>query len=108
MGQRDVMIAKVAEAVPISCQACGGVLSQVKQWPPLRFRCQIGDAYTDEALAAEQDRPPTRQSAWPCGSSGSVWCSAKRWRKMRAAAGATQPLRVIINVQENCTNISKY
>jgi two-component system chemotaxis response regulator CheB len=49
------LIAKVAEAVPISCPACGGVLSQVKHGPPLRFRCQIGHAYTDEALATEQE-----------------------------------------------------
>ncbi|PND25956.1 chemotaxis protein CheB [Sinorhizobium sp. M4_45] len=45
----------IADPVPISCPACGGVLSQIKNWPPLRFRCQVGHAYTSEALAAETE-----------------------------------------------------
>ncbi|WP_322883597.1 chemotaxis protein CheB (plasmid) [Sinorhizobium medicae] len=45
----------IADPVPISCPACGGVLSQIKSWPPLRFRCQVGDAYTSEALVAESE-----------------------------------------------------
>ncbi|MQW55040.1 chemotaxis protein CheB [Sinorhizobium meliloti] len=45
----------IANPVPISCPACGGVLSQIKSWPPLRFRCQVGHAYTSEALAAESE-----------------------------------------------------
>jgi two-component system, chemotaxis family, protein-glutamate methylesterase/glutaminase len=44
-----------AEPVALSCPACGGVLSQVKRWPPLRFRCQVGHAYTAEALTAEKE-----------------------------------------------------
>ncbi len=48
-------VAKIADTAPISCPACGGVLSQVKSWPPLRFRCQVGHAYTSEALASETD-----------------------------------------------------
>jgi two-component system chemotaxis response regulator CheB len=43
---------KFADPVAMSCPACGGVLSQVRRWPPLRFRCQVGHAYTAEALAA--------------------------------------------------------
>lgn len=47
--------AKFADPAPLSCPACGGVLSQIKRWPPLRFRCQVGHAYTAEALATEQE-----------------------------------------------------
>ncbi|AUX74784.1 chemotaxis protein CheB [Sinorhizobium fredii] len=48
-------IATIADAVPLSCPACGGVLSQMKSWPPLRFRCQVGHAYTSDTLAAESE-----------------------------------------------------
>ena len=48
-------IASIADAVPLSCPSCGGVLSQIKSWPPLRFRCQVGHAYTSETLAAESE-----------------------------------------------------
>ncbi|ACB97369.1 chemotaxis protein CheB [Beijerinckia indica] len=42
--------AKIADVVPLSCPACGGVLSQLKIGLPLRFRCQTGHAYTAETL----------------------------------------------------------
>ncbi|MBV9826550.1 MAG: chemotaxis protein CheB [Alphaproteobacteria bacterium] len=48
------VVAKFAHAVPLSCPACGGVLSEVNR-SPLRFRCQVGHAYTAEALAAEKE-----------------------------------------------------
>ncbi len=41
--------------VGLSCPGCGGVLSQMKSAPPLRFRCQVGHGYTGETLAAEQE-----------------------------------------------------
>jgi two-component system, chemotaxis family, protein-glutamate methylesterase/glutaminase len=46
---------KFADPVPLSCPACGGVLSQVKRWPPLRFRCQVGHSYTAEALSTAKE-----------------------------------------------------
>jgi two-component system, chemotaxis family, protein-glutamate methylesterase/glutaminase len=46
---------RLANPVPLSCPACGGVLSQIRRSPPLRFRCQVGHAYTAEALASEQE-----------------------------------------------------
>jgi two-component system, chemotaxis family, protein-glutamate methylesterase/glutaminase len=46
---------RLANPVPLSCPDCGGVLSQMRSAPPLRFRCQVGHAYTAEALAAEQE-----------------------------------------------------
>ena len=39
----------------LSCPACGGVLSQMRRSPPLRFRCQVGHGYTAETLASEQE-----------------------------------------------------
>lgn len=48
------VLARFADPVPLSCPACGGVLSQVKR-PPLRFRCQVGHSYTAEALATEKE-----------------------------------------------------
>lgn len=44
-----------ADPVPLSCPACGGVLAQIKRWPPTRFRCQVGHSYTAEALATQQE-----------------------------------------------------
>jgi two-component system chemotaxis response regulator CheB len=47
--------ARLGNPVALSCPACGGVLSQVRRSPPLRFRCQVGHVYTSEALATEQE-----------------------------------------------------
>lgn len=44
----------LANPVPLSCPACGGVLSQIRRAPPLRFRCQVGHAYSAEILECEQ------------------------------------------------------
>lgn len=49
------VITKIADPVTISCPACGGVLSQIRRGPPLRFRCQVGHAYTAETLANEKE-----------------------------------------------------
>jgi two-component system chemotaxis response regulator CheB len=46
---------RLGNPVPLSCPACNGVLSQVRRSPPLRFRCQVGHAYTAEALVSEQE-----------------------------------------------------
>lgn len=45
---------KFATPVALTCPSCRGVLSEVRQ-PPLRYRCQVGHAYTAEALEAEQE-----------------------------------------------------
>jgi two-component system, chemotaxis family, protein-glutamate methylesterase/glutaminase len=45
----------VARPSPLTCPGCGGVLSQINAGPPLRFRCQVGHAYTADALAGEQE-----------------------------------------------------
>jgi two-component system, chemotaxis family, protein-glutamate methylesterase/glutaminase len=41
---------QIADPSALSCPDCGGVLSEVCNEHPLRFRCQIGHAYTAEVL----------------------------------------------------------
>src|SRR5215475_10317457 len=48
-------LAPLADPVALTCPGCGGVLSEVKGAHPLRFRCQVGHAYTADALAKEQE-----------------------------------------------------
>jgi two-component system chemotaxis response regulator CheB len=48
-------LASIANPAPLTCPACGGVLSTLKAGPPLRFRCQVGHAFTAEVLAREQE-----------------------------------------------------
>ncbi len=47
-------IMEFADPAPLSCPACSGVLSQVRDGRPLRYRCQVGHAYTAQALDAVQ------------------------------------------------------
>ena len=46
---------QIADPSPLTCPSCGGVLSALKVDHPLRFRCQVGHAYTADALAKEQE-----------------------------------------------------
>lgn len=48
-------LAAMAEPVALTCPACGGVLSEVKQARPMRFRCQVGHAFSADVLAKEQE-----------------------------------------------------
>jgi two-component system, chemotaxis family, protein-glutamate methylesterase/glutaminase len=43
---------KIADPSALSCPDCFGVLSEIRGEQPLRFRCQIGHAYTADVLAA--------------------------------------------------------
>lgn len=45
----------IASPSPLSCPDCHGVLSEVRGGVPLRYRCQIGHAYTAETLVAHGD-----------------------------------------------------
>jgi two-component system, chemotaxis family, protein-glutamate methylesterase/glutaminase len=47
-------IETIADPVALSCPNCGGVLSQLRT-KPLRFRCQVGHAFSAEVLAKEQE-----------------------------------------------------
>jgi two-component system chemotaxis response regulator CheB len=48
-------LASMADPVALTCPACGGVLSEVTDARPMRFRCQVGHAYTIDARAKEQE-----------------------------------------------------
>jgi two-component system chemotaxis response regulator CheB len=45
----------LGDPIPLSCPSCGGVLSHIRSGPPLRFRCQVGHAFTAEVLEEEQE-----------------------------------------------------
>jgi two-component system chemotaxis response regulator CheB len=57
MGERidSEILRKIANPVPLTCPGCGGVLSEVQSGKPLRFRCQVGHAYSADAVAKEQE-----------------------------------------------------
>lgn len=46
---------RIADPSPVTCPQCGGVLSAVRNAKPLRFRCQVGHAYTADVVAKEQE-----------------------------------------------------
>lgn len=50
------LLRNIADPSAITCPDCGGVLSEVRQQHPLRYRCQIGHAYTAEQLVSDSDR----------------------------------------------------
>jgi two-component system chemotaxis response regulator CheB len=57
----SLQLRQIASPCTLPCPSCGGVLSEVNEPEPLRFRCQIGHAYTAECLDHELDEP-TRQA----------------------------------------------
>jgi two-component system chemotaxis response regulator CheB len=48
---------RIADAAPLTCPDCGGVLSQLREAAPVRFRCQVGHAVTGEQLLVDQTEP---------------------------------------------------
>ncbi len=48
-------LATFADPAALTCPSCGGVLSKVRVGHPLRFRCQVGHAFTADILANEQE-----------------------------------------------------
>ena len=48
-------LATIADPAALTCPACGGVLSKIRVGHPLRFRCQVGHAYTADILGKEQE-----------------------------------------------------
>lgn len=48
-------LTRIAEPAALTCPSCGGVLSAMKGDHPLRFRCQVGHAYTADSLAKSQE-----------------------------------------------------
>ncbi len=49
------VLAKFADPSALTCPSCNGVLSTVRDAKPLRFRCQVGHAFTAEVVAKEQE-----------------------------------------------------
>lgn len=49
------VLRRLADPASITCPQCGGVLSQMRDAKPLRFRCQIGHALSAEAVAKEHE-----------------------------------------------------
>lgn len=48
-------LVSMAEPVALTCPSCGGVMSEMTEARPMRFRCQVGHAFTADALAKEQE-----------------------------------------------------
>jgi two-component system chemotaxis response regulator CheB len=48
---------QIGDPAALSCPTCGGVLSEIRQQPPLRYRCQVGHSFTAEILEREQLGP---------------------------------------------------
>lgn len=48
----SALLKRIATPSPLSCPDCHGVLSEVRDSHPLRYRCQIGHAYTADVLVA--------------------------------------------------------
>ncbi|SAL03719.1 chemotaxis protein CheB [Caballeronia fortuita] len=46
----------IATPSDLTCPECGGVLSKVNHYPPLRYRCHTGHAFSAATLHASQER----------------------------------------------------
>jgi two-component system, chemotaxis family, protein-glutamate methylesterase/glutaminase len=46
---------EIADPAMLTCPSCGGVLSKLKTNHPLRFRCQVGHAFSADVLASQQE-----------------------------------------------------
>ena len=55
-GAGSEALLRFATPSPLTCPGCGGVLSEVKDDRPLRYRCQIGHAYTAEELSTQYEQ----------------------------------------------------
>lgn len=51
----SAVLSRIADSAPLICPDCGGVMSQLREPGPLRFRCQVGHGKTAEVLAYEQE-----------------------------------------------------
>jgi two-component system chemotaxis response regulator CheB len=49
------VVGKIADPAALTCPACSGVLSTIRDAKPLRFRCQVGHAFTADIVAKEQE-----------------------------------------------------
>lgn len=49
------VVERIAKPSVLTCPSCQGVLSELKGAHPMRYRCQVGHAYTAEALERVQE-----------------------------------------------------
>ena len=63
-------IKKLGNPSPFTCPECNGVLSEMKGAVPLRFRCQVGHAYTADTLAHPKRCNRGSPSCCPADHSG--------------------------------------
>lgn len=49
------VLRRIADPAALTCPHCSGVLSVIRDAKPLRFRCQVGHAYTAETVAKHQE-----------------------------------------------------
>jgi two-component system chemotaxis response regulator CheB len=50
------LLRNFATPVALTCPDCHGVLSEMRGVKPLRYRCQVGHAYTAEVLTSQEDQ----------------------------------------------------
>lgn len=50
------ILRELADPAPLTCPHCAGVLSEVRDGRPLRYRCQVGHAFTAETLVTQTAR----------------------------------------------------
>ena len=71
----------------ISCPDCGGVLNQIKAEDEIRFRCQVGHAFTPLGLGSE--------NSWM----RSGWVAGKRLRMGKASGVMAVPFELRVATQ---------
>ncbi|WP_414473116.1 chemotaxis protein CheB [Microvirga sp. M2] len=49
------VLGQFSDPAALTCPSCGGSLSKVREAKPLRFRCQVGHAFTADILAKQQE-----------------------------------------------------
>ena len=49
------VLRRLADPAPLTCPHCSGVLSTIRDAKPLRYRCQVGHAFTAEVVAKQQE-----------------------------------------------------
>lgn len=59
----DAGVLRLGSPSNYACPECHGVLLEVKERPPIRFRCHTGHAYTLESLMSEMDEM-IEESLW--------------------------------------------
>jgi len=51
----SAVLRQLADPAPLTCPHCSGVLSTIRDTKPLRYRCQVGHAFTAEVVAKQQE-----------------------------------------------------